>query len=109
MSPITALLPSYVPHFNYARNTATDFQSQWRNPSDILSLLLVLGPDVIWRALAQLSGERITPVVFSYGWVAFAVNALVAAYGGKLMGLSLCTNGAENFLQNERWPNHAPA
>ncbi len=63
-------------------DTSGAFQSQWQNPNDILSLLLILGPEVIWRALAQLTGETITPVVFSYGWVAYAVNALAAAFGG---------------------------
>ncbi|KAI1206298.1 uncharacterized protein F4807DRAFT_235579 [Annulohypoxylon truncatum] len=67
------------------RDTSGILQSQWKNPNDILSLLLILGPDVVWRALAQLAGETITPVVFSYGWVAYAVNTLVAAFGDGQM------------------------
>ncbi|OTA59590.1 hypothetical protein K449DRAFT_372580 [Hypoxylon sp. EC38] len=67
------------------RDTSGVFQSQWQNPNDILSLLLILGPEVIWRALAQLAGETITPVVFSYGWAAYAVNALVAVFGDGQM------------------------
>lgn len=75
----------------FARDTTADFQSQWQNPSDILSLLMILGPDVVWRALAQLCGEKLTPVVFSYGWVGYAVNALVAAFGGMCKTLeSVC-------------------
>jgi hypothetical protein len=63
-------------------NTAAQFANQWRSPSDILSVLLLLGPDIIMRALAQLCGETITPVVFSYGWVAYAVNAMLSVFGG---------------------------
>ena len=40
------------------RDTSATLQSQWKNPNDILSLLLILGPDVVWRALAQLAGEH---------------------------------------------------
>lgn len=56
--------------------------SQWRNPGDILSVLLLLGPDVIQRAIAQLAGRAVTPVAFSFGWVAFAVSALLSSFGG---------------------------
>lgn len=88
MSPITHTLRALLSfnestkHLNLGRDTSAEFRSQWNNPSDVLSLLLILGPDVICWALAQLSGEYITPVVFSYGWVAYAVNALVATFGG---------------------------
>jgi hypothetical protein len=57
--------------------------SQWRNPGDILSVLMLLGPDVVQRAIAQLAGRAITPVAFSYGWVAYIVSALLASFGGK--------------------------
>lgn len=57
-------------------------KAQWTNPSDILSFLLLLGPDVIQRALAQVVGRRITPVAFSFGWVAYAVNSLLSTVGG---------------------------
>lgn len=42
---------------------------QWANPGDVFSVLLLLGGDVINRALAQLAGtkNRITPVAFSFG------------------------------------------
>src|SRR5262249_17229924 len=43
------------------------FWSQWKNPSDVFSVLLILGGDVVARALAQLSGSGLTPVVFSFG------------------------------------------
>jgi len=43
------------------------FREQWTYPSDIFSLLLILGGDVVARALAQLAGSHVTPVAFSFG------------------------------------------
>lgn len=56
-------------------------KNQWQKPQDILSILLILGGEVIQRALAQASGRWITPVTFSFGWVAYAVTALLSAFG----------------------------
>ena len=44
-----------------------DFSVQWKNPGDVFSILLILGGDVVARALAQLVGSRVTPVAFSFG------------------------------------------
>ena len=44
-----------------------EFSAQWKNPSDVFSVLLILGGDVVGRALAQLAGSGITPVAFSFG------------------------------------------
>ncbi|KAL5592758.1 hypothetical protein FOBRF1_013066 [Fusarium oxysporum] len=67
---------------------SSEFRSQWKNPGDVFSVLLILGGDVVARALAQLVGSRITPVAFSFGWVAYAVSAVVVAVGeNKLMPL----------------------
>ena len=66
------------------RDTSTlqKLRSQWVNPNDILSLLLLVGGDVIQQALAQQSGDRFpTPVVFSFGWVAYAFTTLLATVG----------------------------
>lgn len=57
---------------------------QWQNLSDILSVLLLLGPEIIQRAVAQLAGRAITPVAFSFGWVAYAVNVLSSSVGGSI-------------------------
>ncbi|KAI1653203.1 hypothetical protein F4813DRAFT_375381 [Daldinia decipiens] len=62
---------------------SSDFTSQFTNPSDVFSVLLLLGGDVVARALAQLVGSRITPVAFSFGWVAYAVTAVLSAIGGN--------------------------
>ena len=64
-------------------SVADDVRTQWRSPSDILSFLLLLGPDVIKQALAQLTGGPIVPIAFSFGWVAYSVNALLSVLGGK--------------------------
>lgn len=57
---------------------------QWGNPRDILSLLLLVGGDVIQQALAQQSGDRFpTPVVFSFGWVGYAFTALLSVVGSE--------------------------
>lgn len=42
-------------------------RSQWTHPGDVFSVLLILGPDVVRRALAQLAGGALTPVAFSFG------------------------------------------
>lgn len=47
--------------------SASTFSQQWANPSDVFSVLLILGGDVVASALAQLAGSRITPVAFSFG------------------------------------------
>jgi hypothetical protein len=67
-----------------SRSTLSELQlrNQWLNPSDILSLLLLLGPEVIQKSLAQLSGTHLVPVAFSFGWVAYAITALLSAFGG---------------------------
>lgn len=57
--------------------------TQWHSPSDILSLLLILGPEVVQRALAQLAGTTYVPIGFSFGWVAYSINSLLAIAGGK--------------------------
>lgn len=66
---------------------SSSLYSQWTNPSDILSLLLLVGGDVIRCALAQQVGDDLpTPVVFSFGWVAYAfVTVLSSVSNGQLM------------------------
>ncbi|KAK7903103.1 hypothetical protein LTR67_001120 [Exophiala xenobiotica] len=86
-----------------------EFWRQWKNPGDVFSVLLILGGDVILRALAQLSGSGITPVAFSFGWVAYAITAVVSAIGeNKLMPLPDCAckviNGKSGYVRdNTSW------
>jgi hypothetical protein len=41
--------------------------SNWSQPGDVFSVLLILGGDIVSRALAQLVGSTVTPVAFSFG------------------------------------------
>lgn len=63
-------------------------RSQWENPNDILSILMIIGGDIVQRAVAQLAGHpyHFVPVAFSFGWVGYALNAVLSAIGeGRLM------------------------
>jgi len=44
-----------------------ELQKQWTTPSDVFTVLLIVGGDVVARALAQLVGSSFTPVAFSFG------------------------------------------
>ncbi|KAF2197072.1 hypothetical protein GQ43DRAFT_444555 [Delitschia confertaspora ATCC 74209] len=63
------------------------FKDVWSSPSNYaFTILLLLGGDVVARALAQLAGGHITPVAFSFGWVSYATSAINSAIGEfKLM------------------------
>lgn len=83
--------------------TQAELRTQWTNPGDILSVLLLIGGDIVQKAIAQLVGyelnlyERqkpgtipesifgapLTPVAFSFGWVAFSFTQLLAAFGDR--------------------------
>lgn len=64
------------PFFTIPRQRSLDFKpsliplelrTQWLHPSEAFSVLLIVGGDVIGRALAQFSGSGIAPVTFSFG------------------------------------------
>ncbi|GAB1312740.1 hypothetical protein MFIFM68171_02950 [Madurella fahalii] len=86
-------------------------RSQMSNPAEILSVLLIIGGDVIQKAIAQQSGTRfwITPVAFSFGWVAYTFNAVMSVFGdGILMPRpedELCVVNLESGTRkrNESW------
>ncbi|RYP27936.1 hypothetical protein DL767_007463 [Monosporascus sp. MG133] len=40
-------------------STAEELQGQWANPADILSLLLLIGGDIVQKAIAQLVGYKV--------------------------------------------------
>lgn len=99
MAPLLATLVLRDSHLNPLA-TSHEFKNQWINPGDVFSVLLILGGDVVARALAQLAGSGLTPVTFSFGmtsylpfwggllakpirtgWVAYSVSALVSAVG----------------------------
>ncbi|KAI0102850.1 hypothetical protein GGR51DRAFT_573859 [Nemania sp. FL0031] len=75
-------------------DTSGQLSDQWRNPRDILSLLLLVGGDIVQKAIAQLFGVYVepargwprmylTPVAFSFGWVGYAVTSLASVVGDK--------------------------
>ncbi|KAF7541019.1 hypothetical protein G7054_g943 [Neopestalotiopsis clavispora] len=66
--------------------TVSQLSSQWANPSDVTTVLMVIGGDVVQKALAQTTGCWYTPVCFSFGWVAYTFMALVGVLGdGRLL------------------------
>lgn len=97
----------------------TDLREQWGNPRDILSLLLLLGGDIVQKAIAQLIGYQvrpfgqrgpavsIAPVAFSFGWVAYGFSSLLAAFGDMAL-MPACdhpcvlVNCATGFVRENR-------
>lgn len=71
---------------DHAYQTEVNIISQWRNPSDVSSILMVIGGDLVQKALAQSAGMWFTPVCFSFGWVSYAFSSLVNVVGdGRLL------------------------
>ncbi|KAK7708288.1 hypothetical protein SLS57_009022 [Botryosphaeria dothidea] len=65
---------------------AADLVEQLGNPTDILSVLLIIGGDIVQKAMAQVSGSGPAPVCFSFGWVSYSFISLVNLLGdGRLM------------------------
>jgi hypothetical protein len=53
-------------------------------------VLLLIGGDVVQKVIAQLcsgsvSPVRLTPVVFSFGWVGYAFSALMSDFGDEML------------------------
>lgn len=87
-------LPTFFSAFNRRQSsqspdgaaTASVLASQWANPTDVTTVLMVIGGDVVQKALAQTTGCWYTPVCFSFGWVAYSFMALVSVLGdGRLL------------------------
>jgi hypothetical protein len=73
------------------QSAASGLASQWRNPTDVLTILLIIGGDIVQKALAQLCGDCFVPVAFSFGWVSYSFHALLALFGdGALMPATVC-------------------
>ncbi|THU81968.1 hypothetical protein K435DRAFT_464847 [Dendrothele bispora CBS 962.96] len=74
------------PHLSTRDVVSNALRSTWRNPTDTLDILLIIGGDIVHQALAQLSGRTLTPVAFSFGWVSYSFNTLRSIVGdGRLM------------------------
>ncbi|KAI0024779.1 hypothetical protein F4780DRAFT_554712 [Xylariomycetidae sp. FL0641] len=100
-------------------STSTEIRKQWANPGDVLSLLLLIGGDIVQKAIAQLVGYQlhlpsqrsrrfaVTPVVFSFGWAAYAFANLLSAFGDmRLMPVndypSILVNSSNGFVRDTR-------
>jgi hypothetical protein len=84
MAPTGSFLSMSLPRSLSAVGSVSDYISaQWQNPSGIFSVLMLVGPGIVEKAIAQLVGRGITPVAFSFGWVAYSANALLSAISRK--------------------------
>lgn len=57
---------------------------QWSNPSDIYTILMIIGGEIVHAALAQLCAgpiQYLTPASFSFGCVSYAISAVRSAIG----------------------------
>jgi hypothetical protein len=75
-------------------NPWPQIKDQYNNPNDIFSLLLLVGGDNVQKAIARMVGIKIkvphsncdiqiTPIAFSFGWVAYASSTLTAVAGTR--------------------------
>jgi hypothetical protein len=88
-----------------------EFVAQFTEPSDIFSVLLILGGDVVQLALAALAGgSPFTPVAFSFGWVAYAISAVLSAFGDNCLvrcapeiGLKVFNMNSGYRRDNQSW------
>jgi hypothetical protein len=71
---------------NDSTSTISELTVQWTNPSDVSTILMIIGGEVVRNALAQSTGTWFTPVCFSFGWVSYAFLTLVSVVGdGRLL------------------------
>ena len=92
------------------------FRKQFSNPADILSILLLIGGDIVQKAISQLVGYSlplhgigVVPAAFSFGWVAFGFTQLLSAVGERRLmpspeGEAIVINCANTFVRsNKSW------
>ncbi|KAK7919946.1 hypothetical protein PG985_007968 [Apiospora marii] len=101
--PVFPLLPRASAEepgpFAHTKNDVIDLRNQILNPQGILAVLLLVGSDVVQKAIAQSIGgcdsswSRFTPVAFSFGWVSYAANSVVAALGDGIFLPKADTSG----------------
>lgn len=88
---------------------ATEFATQFRSPAEILAVLLIIGGDIVQKAIAQLSGGWITPISFSFGWVSYSFSSLLSAFGDGVflpqpdLSAKIITVGSGGAKINESW------
>jgi hypothetical protein len=108
--PPQILTPKNTRKFEERRDTSSNtLQKQFQNPAETLSVLLIIGGDIVQKAIAQLSGGSFTPVSFSFGWVAYAFGSVMSAFGdGTFMpepdlSSKVITVGSRGSKFNESW------
>ncbi len=90
------------------QDASSRIASQWENPNDVLTILLIIGGDIVQKALAQLSGGYFVPVAFSFGWVSYSISALLGAYSdGALMPSTTFPSTLINAHSGYARPNHS--
>ncbi|KAJ8080957.1 hypothetical protein PM082_017792 [Marasmius tenuissimus] len=78
--------PQFAPLSGHIAAHLPALRDQWKNPDDILSILMVIGGDIVRSALSQLASSHsrfFTPVAFSFGWVAYSFSAILSAVGSR--------------------------
>lgn len=99
-------------------SSVESLRSQWANPGDILSILLLIGSDIVQKAITQLVGHEIripgtktylsiAPVSFSFGWATYGFSNLLAAVGSmRLIPTcdcpSILVNCSNGFVRENR-------
>ena len=69
MSPIHIVPSAQLakPNGSHFVAATKDLRQQWMQSRDVISVLLLLGGEIVNKALAQLAGGVLTPVTFSFG------------------------------------------
>ncbi|KAI3316454.1 hypothetical protein HD806DRAFT_517540 [Xylariaceae sp. AK1471] len=81
---------SQTPPMDVRTGTGTELAREWANPSvAVATVLMFVGGNVIQEAFAQSTGNLLTPVCFSFGWVAYALSTVKDSFGeGRLLPLT---------------------
>jgi hypothetical protein len=88
-NPQHSNLPAHMQDLKKRGNATNLLRTQFTDvpgPNSILAVLLLIGSDVVHKAIAQLtgaSGSHFTPVLFSFGWPAYAFHILATAFGDR--------------------------
>ncbi|KAI0967664.1 hypothetical protein F4678DRAFT_445132 [Xylaria arbuscula] len=85
---LTCLHPNNVLRgMDILTDTGTELAREWANLSvAVATVLMLVGGNVIREAFAQSAGNLLTPVCFSFGWVAYSLSSLKDSFGeGRLL------------------------